>query len=83
MLGVLRVGTHGAPPVSERASTADWTRKKGQSNSSDEFLQLCEAVERLIRADAFHLIAGRADMTARLIMAQLAHVHGLAPRGRP
>lgn len=58
----------------------DWTwDERGHSNSSAKFMHLCNEVERLIRSDAHMLIAGRADMTARFIMAQLAHVHGLAP----
>jgi hypothetical protein len=62
----------------------DWTtnEKTGRSNSSDMFEELCEKVERLIRSDAHSLIAGRADSTARLIMAQLAHVHHLSPPRR-
>lgn len=59
--------------------TADWTQKDGVANTSDEFLDLCDAVERLIRGDAHALLGGRADKTARLIMANLAHKHGLAP----
>lgn len=55
------------------------TAESGWTNASPEFERLCSEVERLIRQDAFSLIAGRADNTARLIMAQLAHVHGLAP----
>ena len=58
----------------------DWTcSDDGRSNSSPKYLELVGEVERLIRGDAFKLIAGRADMTARLIVSQLAHVHGLAP----
>ncbi len=59
----------------------DWTINPdtGQSNSSDAFNAICDEVERLIRGDARNLIAGSADSTARLIVAQLAHVHGLAP----
>ena len=63
----------------------DWTIDPGtgRSNSSPEFVRLCAEVERLIRQDAFKLIGGRADLTAGLIMAQLAHVHHLAPRETP
>lgn len=58
----------------------DWTANAdGRSNSSELFESLCEVVEDLIRHDAHKLIAGRADMTARLIMANLAHEHGLRP----
>ena len=59
----------------------DWTAdESGFSNSSAKFLELCDAVECLIRGDARALIAGNADRTARLIVAHLAHDHGLAPR---
>lgn len=59
----------------------DWTidSKTGRSNSSELFEILCKEVERIIRSDAFHLIGGRADMTARLILARLAHEFKLAP----
>lgn len=58
----------------------DWTcDNTGRSNSSQKFQRLCDDVERMIRGDAHSLIAGNAQSTARLIMAQLAHVHGLAP----
>ena len=63
----------------------DWTvnPETGRSNSSPLFKSLCAEVERLIRGDAHKLIGGRADMTAGLIMAQLAHVHHLAPTVSP
>lgn len=72
-------------PKGEQATAMarlDWTidPKTGQSNSSDAFIALCNEVERLIRGDAHALISGNAGSTARLIVAQLAHVHGLAPR---
>lgn len=59
----------------------DWTvdPATGRSNSSRRFLFLCAEVEALIRGDAFQLIAGRADNTAVLIMARLAHEHGMRP----
>lgn len=58
----------------------DWTcDSDGRTNSSEQFTRLVREVERLIRGDAHKLIAGRADMTAQLIMAQLAHKHGLVP----
>jgi transcriptional regulator with GAF, ATPase, and Fis domain len=68
--------------MSERAfkPKPDWTwDAKGRSNSSPAFKKLCAEVELLIRAEAFTLIAGDAGSTARLIMAQLAHVHKLSP----
>jgi hypothetical protein len=58
----------------------DWTcDEEGRSNSSATFEAICDHVEGLIRNDAHSLIGGRADMTARLIVAQLAHVHHLTP----
>lgn len=58
----------------------DWTADSdGRTNSSEIYLHLVEEIERLIRGDAHMLISGRADATARLIMAQLAHIHGLVP----
>lgn len=57
----------------------DWTMDGDRTNSSALFLRLVREVERLIRSSAHELISGRADQTARLIVAQLAHVHGLAP----
>lgn len=57
----------------------DWTAALGRSNTSEEFKALCAEVERLIRDDAHTLVAGHAERTAGLIMAQLAHVHHLRP----
>lgn len=62
----------------------DWTRNSEtrNSNESSEFLRLVHIVEGIIRRDSHNLINGQADKTARLIMAQLAHVQGLVPRPR-
>lgn len=57
----------------------DWTEHEGRTNCSPLFECLVIEVARLIRGDAFALLDGGADRTARLIIAQLAHVHGLAP----
>lgn len=57
----------------------DWTVKDGRTNSSDEFERIADEIERLIRNDSYMLISGRADNTARLILAQLAHVHHMRP----
>jgi hypothetical protein len=58
----------------------DWTKgRDGRSNTSPLFEALVKEVGRLIRDDAHALLAGRAEETARLIMAQLAHAHGLRP----
>jgi transcriptional regulator with XRE-family HTH domain len=62
----------------------DWTvGADGRSNSSAAFVALRDAVERIIRDDSHTLISGRAGSTAGLIMAQLAHVHGLRPADPP
>lgn len=60
-------------------SDADWTAEDGRTNSSSKYLLLVAHVEALIRGDAHNLLNGRADATARLVVSQLAHVHGLHP----
>lgn len=67
--------------IATPGSARDWTVDPltGRSNSSPEFEHLVGEVTRLIRDEAHALLSGRADMTAALILAQLAHVHGLAP----
>lgn len=57
----------------------DWTTKDGRANTSGKYLEIVGEVERLIRNDAHKLIAGRADLTARLIVSQLAFKHGMRP----
>jgi hypothetical protein len=58
----------------------NWTQNNsGVENSSPLFNKLCGEVERLIRHSAHDLIGGRAGTVAALIVAQLAHIHGLAP----
>jgi hypothetical protein len=57
----------------------DWTEFNGWANSSPLFLELTAVVAQLIKNDAHHLLNGRADLTARLIIAQLVHVYGLRP----
>lgn len=59
----------------------DWTMKGGRSNSSDLFVELSDEVGRIIRDSAHALLAGNAQNVGRLIMAHLAHRHGLAPGG--
>jgi hypothetical protein len=59
----------------------DWTRgPDGRSNTSEKFCEIESAIEKLIRQSAFDLIAGHAGTVAGLIVAQLAHVHGVGPR---
>ena len=62
---------------------SDWTEKHGRANSSYEFQTLVSHIDGLIRGAAHDLIAGRSYDVAHLIMAQLAHVHGLVPKERP
>ena len=58
----------------------DWTcDEEGRSNSSERFKEICKEVERLIRDDANMLIMGRADRTAGLIVARLAHKFNFGP----
>lgn len=59
----------------------DWTTdpKTGASNSSEEFTELVDTVARILRNGSTHLDPAWAASTARLVMAQLAHVHGLSP----
>lgn len=59
----------------------DWTANTdGTSNSSDEFYRLAGAVGDLIQSRAHDIVGGKADRVARLIVANLAHRHDLAPR---
>ena len=59
----------------------DWTvnPNTGHSNSSTRFLELCYVVGRLIFNNSRIKTVGEAEILARLIMAQLAHEHSLAP----
>jgi hypothetical protein len=59
----------------------DWTTADGITNSSAEFLKLKGEVHRLICNSAFDLINGRVEAVAGLILARLAHAHGLGPTG--
>lgn len=61
-------------------TTPDWTADaSGRSNSSPLFEAMIEEVARLIRQEAHFLLQGDTESVARLIMAQLAHKHGLGP----
>ena len=63
-------------------TVADWTvdPTTGRSNSSPEFLRLVAEITNLINGEAANLMTGKAEDTAILILAQLAHKHGLAPQ---
>lgn len=82
----MRFGASGrqALPPSGFTMTPDWTRgPDGRSNSSEEYLKAVAAVERMIRNSAFSLINGQVHDVARLIVSQLAFVHGLGPKEQP
>jgi len=57
----------------------DWTMDAdGRSNSSEEFEAVVVFVARLLQD---HRLGVPVEMTARLIVAQLAHTCRMAPRG--
>lgn len=61
----------------------DWTMDEtGASNSSQAFETLVNVVDLLIRSHGTALLNGNSRHVARLIMAQLAHKHHLAPSRR-
>ena len=63
-----------------RKCAADWTQDaNGVSNNSRPFLAAVDAVAYLIRNQGHALINGYHTSVARLIVAQLAHKHGLTP----
>lgn len=65
---------------SDSQSDRDWTRGPGgASNSSVTFYKLVHAVDLLIKSSAHDLICGTPYNVATLIVAQLAHVHGMVP----
>lgn len=55
---------------------SDWTEFNGRSNSSVAYYRIASAVADIL---ADHRLEDSVESTARLIVAQLAHVHGLAP----
>lgn len=58
----------------------DWTTHKGRANSSPKFKKLVGEVARLIKSNGGHCLdEGWVEGTAQLVMAQLAHVHGVKP----
>lgn len=63
-----------------RTEAADWTRgADGRSNTSDAYRTLVDEVDALIRSEAHALIHGQSHTVAALIVAQLAHKHGVEP----
>lgn len=67
------------------ADTADWTTdpETGRANSSRAYVSLVETVDLLLRDGAAGSVLVRSwtGGKAGLIMAQLAHIHHLAPAG--
>ena len=57
----------------------DWTAANGRTNSSPLFNELAGEIGFLIRDSAHSIVRGNTDAVGRLILAQLAHKHGLAP----
>ncbi len=55
----------------------DWTAKNGVANTSADFHAIVSIVERLLRD---HHLGDSPRQIAGLIIAQLAHKHGFAPR---
>ncbi len=59
----------------------NWTQgRDGRSNSSHAYLALVRAVEELL---CDHRLGTPTKSTARLIVSQLAHKHGMAPKAEP
>lgn len=55
---------------------------EGRSNSSAQFCEIRAFIARLIRGEAYNLIAGQTEAVAQLILAQLAHGdYKMAPTG--
>lgn len=61
------------------APPSDWTAADGISSTSDMFNELVQAVAELLEDQAHALIQGKTERVAGLIVAQLAHRHGLSP----
>jgi hypothetical protein len=60
----------------------DWTTsEEGIANSSALFQSLEKRVAEIIVNSAHSLLSGHAETVAGLILAKLAHEHGLSPRG--
>jgi len=58
----------------------DWTTgKDGKTDSSVKFTELVCVVTWLIFSSSHDLINGSNESVARVIVAQLAHVHNMAP----
>jgi hypothetical protein len=68
-------------PAPAAQGELDWTTgADGRTNSSPVFKDAAQHVERIIRENTYALIDGRVHDVAGQIVAQLAHVKGLAPQ---
>ena len=71
--------------AADQPTGPDWTTgEDGVPNASAAFAKIADEVEAMIHESAHFLIDGRADevarmIVARMIVAQLAHKHGLRP----
>lgn len=58
----------------------DWTINRGRTNSSVRFLDLVDDVSSVLRGNGGQCLdAGWCYRMATLIVARMAHLHGLAP----
>jgi hypothetical protein len=71
------------PSAQRRQVSNDWTvdPTSGLANSSTDFASLAGAIDELITSHANASSQAGSITTGRLILAQLAHLHGLAPTG--
>ena len=61
----------------------EWTQgEDGSANSSAKFTWLAHQIADMIQASAYDLLKGHTLRVARVILAKLAHEHGLAPDPR-
>ena len=66
--------------ISSNPAAGFWSSADGRSNSSELMSELCDVVFELLSSGCGSVISESwRSMTARLIVAQLAHVHGMAP----
>lgn len=71
----------GAASMGPASPHDNWTTDAtGLDNSSEAFRTTVSIVAGIIRGQAHALISGDVENVARLVVAQLAHVHGFAPK---
>lgn len=71
--------SHKQKQTKKSVDNGDWTAVNGTANTSDLFFNCVEDVARILR---YHRLSDSAHDTALLIVAKLAHTHGLAPKRR-